>query len=158
MLPLILYAANNCIGLSFAMHRHGRLPDNSRQIFLVHTEDVHAPRLLVTRPHRLYINHVVRRDHSSPGRTKSTSTTSCAATTRRPVAPALLRLRRAFERAILMLDFSSVGRTISRRAPNHSVSRLDYFVHHRSTCCPVALALLQPRRASRLLVSRQHRL
>jgi hypothetical protein len=85
MLPLILYAANNCIGLSFAMHTHGRLPDNSRPIFLVHTEDVHAPRLLFTRPHRLYINHVVRRDHSSPGRTNSTSTTSCAVTTRRPV-------------------------------------------------------------------------
>jgi hypothetical protein len=29
---------------------------------------------------------------------------------------------------------------------------------HHSTCCPVALALLQPCRASRLLVSRQHRL
>jgi hypothetical protein len=55
-------------------------------------------------------------------------------------------------------DFSSVGRTGSRYAPGHSTSRLDYSVRRHSTCCPVALALLQLRCASRLFVSRQHRL
>jgi hypothetical protein len=40
-----------------------------------------APRLLVTRPHRLYVNLVVHRKYSSPGRSGSTSTTPYAATT-----------------------------------------------------------------------------
>jgi hypothetical protein len=39
-----------------------------------------APRLLVTRPHRLYVNLPVRREYSSPVRS-STSTTSYAAAT-----------------------------------------------------------------------------
>jgi hypothetical protein len=60
------------------------------------------------------------------GRIGSTSTTSCAAGTRRSAAPALPRLRRASGRAVSRLDFSSVGRTGSRCAPGHSVSRLDY--------------------------------
>jgi hypothetical protein len=42
------------------------------------------------------------------------------------IAPALLRLCRASGRAIPPLDFSSVGRTWSRCAPGHRVSRLDY--------------------------------
>jgi hypothetical protein len=41
----------------------------------------HALRLLVTRPHRLYVNLVVRRKYSSHGRSGSTSTTPYAATT-----------------------------------------------------------------------------
>jgi hypothetical protein len=48
-----------------------------------------APRVLVTRSHGLYLNCAVRRDYSSPGRTGSTSTTSCAADTRLPVTRAL---------------------------------------------------------------------
>jgi hypothetical protein len=40
-----------------------------------------APRLLVTRPHRLYVNLAVRREYSSLGRSGSTSTTPYAATT-----------------------------------------------------------------------------
>jgi hypothetical protein len=40
-----------------------------------------APRLLVTRPHRLYVNLAVRREYSSPSRSSSTSTTSYAAAT-----------------------------------------------------------------------------
>jgi hypothetical protein len=56
-----------------------------------------------------------------------------------------------------------VPRHVARLVVNHSVrrdfvSRLDYSVHRHSTCCPVALALLQSCRGSRLLVSRQHRL
>jgi hypothetical protein len=53
---------------------------------------------------------------------------------------------------------SSVGRAGSHHTPDHSVSWLDYSVRRRSTCYPVALALHQPRRASQLLVSRQHQL
>jgi hypothetical protein len=60
-------------------------------------------------------------------------------------APCTARRR---PRVVMPLDFSSVGHTGSRRAPGRSVSRLDYFVRCRSTCCPVALALLQPRCAS----------
>jgi hypothetical protein len=75
----------------------------------------------------------------------------------RPGASARRAARRR-PRVISPLDFSSVGRTGSRRAPDHFVSRLDYSVRRHSTCCPVAPALLQPRRASRLLVSWQHRL
>jgi hypothetical protein len=93
MLPLILYAANNCIGLSFAMHTHGRLPDNSRPICLVHTEDVHAPRLLVSQQHQLYFGHAVHHDYPSPGHTGSTLTLPCTTSTRLSTAAALHRLR-----------------------------------------------------------------
>jgi hypothetical protein len=75
----------------------------------------------------------------------------------RPSASAR-RAARCRPRAVLPIDFLSVSHTGSRRAPNRSVSRFDYSVHYHWTCCLVALALLQPRRASRLLVSRQHRL
>jgi hypothetical protein len=40
-----------------------------------------ASRLLVTRPHKLYVSLAVRRGYSSPGRSGSTSTTPYAATT-----------------------------------------------------------------------------
>jgi hypothetical protein len=79
-------------------------------------------------------------------------------TTRHPAALALLRLCRAFRRAVSSLDFSLVGHTGSRRAPGHFVSRLDYSVHHRTTCCSVARFLLQPYRALRLLVTRSRRI
>jgi hypothetical protein len=54
-----------------------------------------APRLLVTRLHTLYVNLAVRRDYSSPGRTRSTSTSSCTTSTRlhSPGCSDLLRLR-----------------------------------------------------------------
>jgi hypothetical protein len=50
------------------------------------------------RPHtnkRLYVDPAVRRDYSSPGRTCSTSTLLCAATTRHPATHALHQPRRA---------------------------------------------------------------
>jgi hypothetical protein len=59
----------------------------------------------------------------------------------RPGALARRAARRP-PRAVSPLDFSSIGRTGSRRAPDHSISRLDYSVCRHSTCCPVALALL----------------
>jgi hypothetical protein len=40
-----------------------------------------ASRLLVTRPHRLYVNLAVRHEYSSPGRSDSTSTTPYTAAT-----------------------------------------------------------------------------
>jgi hypothetical protein len=48
-----------------------------------------APRLLVARLQRLYINYAMRREYSSPGRTGSTSTLLCAATNHHPSARAL---------------------------------------------------------------------
>jgi hypothetical protein len=47
------------------------------------------------RPHVLYVNLAVRREYSSLGRTCSTSTSPCAASTRHPAARDLPRLRRA---------------------------------------------------------------
>jgi hypothetical protein len=58
-------------------------------------------------------------------------TLSRGSATHRPTAPVLLRLHRALGRAVLPLDFSSVGCTGSRRAPGHSVLRLDYSVRGR---------------------------
>jgi hypothetical protein len=54
-----------------------------------------ASRLLVTRPHRLYVSLAVRREYSSPGHNDSTSTSPCVATTRHPAAQALRQPRRA---------------------------------------------------------------
>jgi hypothetical protein len=68
-----------------------RLPD----LCLEHTEGVHVPRVLVSRPQWLYINFTVHPDYLSPGRTGSTSTSPCTASTRLPAAAALHRLRRA---------------------------------------------------------------
>jgi hypothetical protein len=95
-------------------------------------------------PHGLYMNYTVRCDYSSPGRIGSTSTTLCTATTRLTTAWALPRLRLAprlltarlhwlycayavhLDAPSSPLDFSSVGRTCSRCAPDHSGSRLSY--------------------------------
>jgi hypothetical protein len=136
------------------------------------------------RPHALYVDLAVRRDYSSPaaralrrprcaprllvsGCTRSTSTLSCAATTRRPVAPAVAiyldyaaRLgasarraarhaaRRAARRRLLVVDyFASAARlgASARRAARHTA-------HRRLLRAPrlplaVTLTLLQPRRA-----------
>jgi hypothetical protein len=65
-------------------------------------------------------------EYSSPGCSNSTSAMSCVASTRLSVAHALLRLCRASGHDVLPLNFSSVGRTGSRRASGHCVSRRDY--------------------------------
>jgi hypothetical protein len=52
-------------------------------------QDVRKYNCIIKRPHWPYINFVVRRDYSSLGRTGSTSTLPCAATTRHPAARAL---------------------------------------------------------------------
>jgi hypothetical protein len=54
---------------------------------------------------RLYINYTMCCDYSSPGCTGSTSTLSCA---------------------VMLIDSLSVGRTGSRLAPGHCISRWDY--------------------------------
>jgi hypothetical protein len=162
---------------------HERLPDNSRLVCLVHTEDVHKYHFIKLQLHQL--GRALPHDLLS-SRTGSTSPTSCAATTRlpvalalhsttlctattrlsvarallqpchvpscrstsfrsialalalrlvtasrgattrHPIAPALPRLCRAFRPVVSPLDFSSVGRTVSRRASGHCVSRRDY--------------------------------
>jgi hypothetical protein len=53
----------------------------SRTICLDHTEGVHVSRLLVTRPHRLYVSLAVRREYSSPDHSGSTSPMPYAAAT-----------------------------------------------------------------------------
>jgi hypothetical protein len=58
-------------------------------------QDVRKYNCIIKRPHWPYINFVVRRDYSSPGRTGSTSTLSCAATTRHPTAQVLRQPQRA---------------------------------------------------------------
>jgi hypothetical protein len=86
-----------------------------------------APRLLVIRPHGFYLSTAVRRDYSSPGRTGSTSTSPCAASTRFPAAAALHRLRRTPPRRRLLgvrlprlLTSTSLNQKTSRgRLPRH---------------------------------------
>jgi hypothetical protein len=95
---------------------HGRLPDNSRPICLVHKEDVHKY-FIKLRLHKLRRAPLLgllsgRTGSTSPtpcavttpcvpplgllsGRTGSTSTTSCAATTRLPATGSLHQQRRA---------------------------------------------------------------
>jgi hypothetical protein len=91
-----------------------------------------ASRLLVTRSHGLYINLVVRRDYSSPGRTSSTSTSPCAASTCLLAAVGLPQLRR------------TTGCIGSHTARPGSSAR-------RTARCAARRRLLLPRRASRCL-------
>jgi hypothetical protein len=69
------------------------------------------------------------------------------------IAPALLRLCRASRRAVSPLDFSSVGRTGSRRASGHCASRRDYSSSglHRLYCAYA----VHPDTPSRRSTSRQ---
>jgi hypothetical protein len=60
------------------------------------------PRDVISWLHRLYLNLVVLHDYSSPGRTGSTSTLSCPASTRLSAAAALHRLRRTPPRRRLL--------------------------------------------------------
>jgi hypothetical protein len=73
-----------------------------------------TPQLLVSRPHHLYITFAVHRVYSSPGRTGSTSTSPCAASTCLPAAAALPQLRRAS--GCLGLSRGSSSTTRLRRA------------------------------------------
>jgi hypothetical protein len=116
---------------------YAALPSASARRAARHAAHRAAPRRLL-RPHRFASRRLVVNYFTH---------------TARPGASARRAARRR-PRTVSPLDFSSVGRTGSCRVPDCSVSRFDYYVHRHSTCCPVALALLQPRCASRLLVSR----
>jgi hypothetical protein len=75
------------------------------------------------------VSYWLNLDFSSVGRTGydvCLVITSHGSTTRRSVAPALLRLCLAFGRTVSPLDFLSVGRTSSRCARSHWISQLDY--------------------------------
>jgi hypothetical protein len=104
---------------------------------------------LVVRPHRFNTNYTVRHDYSSPGRTDSTSTTLCAATTRPPAAPALHQLCRAlrllvsqsqrlYNNDIVCRDNSSPRRTGSTSTtPCTATTRLPVAqALHRLHCVP----------------------
>jgi hypothetical protein len=98
-----------------------RLPD----LCLVHT--ARCTRLHQLWLHQLYLNLAVRCDYSSPGRTGSTSTLPCAASTRLSAAAALHRLRRTPPRHHLLgvrlprrLISTSINQKTSRgRLPRH---------------------------------------
>jgi hypothetical protein len=125
-----------------------------------------APRILVSRLHGLYLNLVMRRPAArllvgwlhwlSP------CVWSLRLATRLLVvrnAPALLRLCRASGRAILTLDFSLVGRTGSRRASGHCVSRRDYsssVLHRLYYAYAMHPEAPSPRSTSRQLVALAH--
>jgi hypothetical protein len=79
-----------------------------------------APRLLITRPHELYLNLAVRREYSSPGCSGSTSTTPRVRVPRH-VARLVTRL------VVPLVVDSSASR---RLVVDHSTSRrlvVDYF-------------------------------
>jgi hypothetical protein len=92
----------------------------------------------------LEYNYIILRNYSSSGRTGSTSTLQCAATTRHPAAQALPHQRRAPRLLISQ----------SHRLYINSVVHRDY----ASTRLLAAATLLQLCRASRVLVSRLHML
>jgi hypothetical protein len=116
------------------LRSHARLPDNSRPICLVHTEDY------------------TRCNYLSLSRTGSTSITLCAATTHLSAAPAPLRLCRASGRVVSTLDFSSVGRTGSRRVPGHSAVRRNYPSRGRNGYTSPTPRDRVPRHVARLVV------
>jgi hypothetical protein len=109
-----------------AKRTHQKLPRILRVLCSMHLEDVRnydyvnyivpalhqlhrAQRLLATRLHGLYVNLVMRREYSSPGRSCSTSTTPYA------VASHLLGVRLA-----RLLTTTSLNRKTSRgRLPRH---------------------------------------
>jgi hypothetical protein len=86
-----------------------------------------APRVLVSRPQRLYISFAVHRDYSSPDCTGSTSTLLCAAGTRLSAAATQHRLcrtppRRRFlgVRLPRLLTSTSLNQNTSRgQLPRH---------------------------------------
>jgi hypothetical protein len=67
------------------------------------------------------------------------------------LAPALLRLCRASGRAVSTLDFSSVGRTGSRRVPCHSIVRRDYPSRGRNGYTSPTPRVRVPRHVARLI-------
>jgi hypothetical protein len=84
--------------------------------------------------YRLYINFDMHCDYSSPGRTGSTSTLPCAATTRHPAAQALRQPRRAPRVLVsrpqrLYIDYAVRRRDIVFWAYDY----LDYFPRLVST-------------------------
>jgi hypothetical protein len=68
------------------------------------------------------------------------------------IAPALLRLCHASGRTVSTLDFSSVGRTGSRRVPGHFVVRRDYLSRGRNRYTSPTPHVWVPRHVARLIV------
>jgi hypothetical protein len=63
-----------------------------------------------------------------------------------------MRLCRASVRVVSTLDFSSVGRTGSRRVPGHSVVRRDYPSRGRNRYTSPTVRVRVPRHVARLVV------
>jgi hypothetical protein len=112
-----------------------------------------APRLLVTRPHGLYLNCAARRNYSSPGRTGSTSTTPCATTTRLPVAQALPQPCQA--PSCRLTSRRSVALTLIVRLVTASRGATTRRPDCTSSTAPM-LCIRMPRLGARLLFDRSH--
>jgi hypothetical protein len=136
----------------------------------MHPEDIREYHYINSGLHEPVYDYPEYRDYSSRGHTGSTSATPCAATTRLPVAPALLQLRsaprllvvqiaptllrlcRASGRIVSTLNFSSNGRTGSRRVPGHSVVRRDYPSRGRNGYTSLTPCVRVPRHVTRLVM------
>jgi hypothetical protein len=110
-------------------------------------------RLRRLRLQQRYLNCAVRCDYSSHDHTALPRLRLATRSLVVQIAPALLRLCRAFRRVVSPLDFSSVGRIGSRRAFGHCVSQRDYSSSglHRLYCAYV----VHPDAPSRCSTSRQ---
>jgi hypothetical protein len=78
---LLFLREDKCNWLKLLLVRTHKMRQQAAASCLMHMEDIHTPRLLVTRPHGLCVNLAVRRGYSSLGRSGSTSTTPYAAMT-----------------------------------------------------------------------------
>jgi hypothetical protein len=106
---------------------HARSYQGFSEFFAPCTWKTYATTTTSTTSYRLYINFTVHCDYSPPGCMGSTSTSSCAASTRLPVAAALHLLRRTPPRRRLLgvrlprrLTSTSLNQKTSRgRLPRH---------------------------------------
>jgi hypothetical protein len=97
------------------LHAHERLPGKLQDQHLLHPRNVREH-------YYANLNYAVHRDYSPCVRSLRLAARLLVVR----IAPALLRLYRASGRTVSALDFSSVGRTSSRRASSHCVSWRNY--------------------------------
>jgi hypothetical protein len=125
------------------LHVLSRLPGKLQDPRLVHTAS--RTRLLVFQPHHAsWLRH-----HPAALALPQPRCASRLLVVRSHQA--LLRLRRASERAVSPLDFSSAGRTGSHRVPGHSVVRRDYPSRGRNGYTSTTPHVRVPRHVARLV-------
>jgi hypothetical protein len=104
LLSLVTHAATHVKGTLDLCYNHTKRLLGRFEIFgSAHTQDVHEYDYISRRLLRLFeYNYAVRRDYSSLGRTGSTSTLPCVASTCLSAVAALHRLRRTPPRCRLL--------------------------------------------------------